>query len=191
MPLLSQGFSGFLPSAPSPARSGSDSGPAVSRSSIFLASCYDPPPARYFTLDELREGCDRVTRKTFAHKIVEHPVNAIVEYPETGENDGEYVAHIFNVDPVHFNSTHNPKASFQYSLGDGHGGCEDVECHMLKDLQGRPVQCSVFQTNCKYCLLLCSHFCSCDFRQRTQSVLVTAARRCFTSLCQPSHNRRH
>jgi len=194
MSLSPQDFHRFLPSAPSPAQSGSDSGLTVSLSSksqhasIFLDSCYDPPPARYFTPDELRKGCNRVTRKTSAHKIIEHPLNAIIEYPETGENDGECVAHVFNVDPDSFKSTH-PKASFQYSLGDGHGGRDGVECHMLRDLQGWPVLCKVFQTNCKCYLLLYSHLCLCDFRQRTQTVLSTAARRCFTSLCQPYHDR--
>jgi len=141
MSLSPQDFHCFLPSALSPAQSGSDSGLTVSLSSksqyasIFLDSCYDPPPAEYFTPDELQKGCNHVTHKTSAHKIIEHPVNAIVEYPETGENDGECIAHVFNVDLNSFKSTH-PKASFQYSLGDGHGGHDGVECHMLRDLQG-------------------------------------------------------
>ena len=181
MSLPPQDFACFFPSAPSPAQSDSDSGLTVSLSSkfqhasIFLASCYDPIPAQYFTPDELQKGLNHVTRKTSAHKIIEHPVNAIVEYPETSENNEECVAHVFNVDPDSFNSTYHPKASFQYSLGNGHGGRDGVECLMLKDSQGWPVQCNVLQTSCQCHLLLYSHLRSYDFRQGTQTVLSTAA----------------
>jgi len=197
MSLSPQDFHCFLPSAASPVQSDSDSGltdsvsSKVQHASIFLALCYNPHPARYFTPDELQKGCNRVTRKTSAHKIVKHPVNAIIKYPETGENDGECVSHVFNVHPHSFESIYHPKASFQYSLGNGHGGCDGVECLMLKDSQGWPVQCNVLQTSCKYCLLLYfHHLCSCDFRQGTQTVLSTATWQCFnTSPCQPHHDR--
>ncbi|KAF8833796.1 hypothetical protein BDN67DRAFT_998876 [Paxillus ammoniavirescens] len=129
--------------------------PARVQHTAFIASCYVPPPARYFTSEEVQQGRHRVTRKTSARKIVEHPVGAIVEYPQTGELDNEPVAHIFSVDPATFLSTHHPKASFQYSLGDGHGGRDSVECLMLKDPQGSPMYCKVLQTTCKG-LKLCS-----------------------------------
>ena len=162
MSLSCQDFHGFLPSALSPARSGSPTVVLSSKfdqhTSIFLASCYNPPPARYFTQEELQNGCNHVTRITSAHKIIEHPVNAIDKYPETGENLGECIAHVFNVDPDSFTSIH-PKASFQYSLGDGHGGREG-RCLMLKDSRDWPVQCNILQTSCKchYCyILICVH----------------------------------
>ncbi|KAG1765741.1 hypothetical protein EV702DRAFT_919554, partial [Suillus placidus] len=74
---------------------------------------------------------------TTVNAIVEHPCGAIVEYPETGSVMGQAVAHIF---PISVNcNTHefdNPKASFQYSLGDGHGGRKNVLCHLLRDSKG-------------------------------------------------------
>ena len=68
-----QDFAHFFPSAPSPAQSDSDSSLTVSLSSkfqhasIFLASCYDPIPAPYFTPDELQKGLNCVTHKTSAN----------------------------------------------------------------------------------------------------------------------------
>ncbi|KIK75556.1 hypothetical protein PAXRUDRAFT_36974 [Paxillus rubicundulus Ve08.2h10] len=49
----------------------------------------------------------------------------IVEYPQTGEVTGARIAHIFNIDTDPTQFTH-PKSNFQYSLSDGHSGCEDV-----------------------------------------------------------------
>ncbi|KIK77557.1 hypothetical protein PAXRUDRAFT_102622, partial [Paxillus rubicundulus Ve08.2h10] len=129
--------------------------PAHVPHAAFVASCYVPPPAQYFTSEEIRQGHHRITRKASAHKIIEHPISAIIEYPQTGKLDGESVAHLFSVDPAMFLSTHHPKASFQYSLGDGHGGHDLVMCLMLKDSQGFPMHCRVLQTTCKG-LKLCS-----------------------------------
>ncbi|KAG0704065.1 hypothetical protein DFH29DRAFT_997951 [Suillus ampliporus] len=98
-----------------------------------LSSCYQPPPARAFTADELSLKCDQVNRETCVQALVEHPLGAIVEYPETGACEDSSVAHIFNVNP---NPDHfiNPKLNFQYSLGDGHGGRKNLttSCKGLK-----------------------------------------------------------
>ncbi|KAG1760683.1 hypothetical protein EV702DRAFT_1053393 [Suillus placidus] len=63
---------------------------------------------------------------------------------------GQAVAHIF---PISVNcNTHefdNPKASFQYSLGDGHGGWKNVLCHLLRDSDGKPVKCNRISMSCK------------------------------------------
>ena len=112
----------------------------------FIASTYVPLPACHFIPSEIKEGHHCVNRKTSADAIVEHPKGAIVEYPQTGEFDKQIVTHIFHVDPLSF---HQPKSSFQYSLGDGHGSLESVRCFMLRDSSNHPVQCEVLKTSCK------------------------------------------
>ncbi|KAF9232988.1 hypothetical protein BU15DRAFT_66970 [Melanogaster broomeanus] len=121
----------------------------------FTALRYIPPQARFYSLCEIRQGLNRINRKTSASAVVEHPTGAIVEYPQTGAIPGQGIAHIFNVDPTTFSPAYHPKASFQYSLGDGHGGHQSVQCLMLRDEQGWPVQCQVLKTSCKG-LKICS-----------------------------------
>ncbi|KIJ16179.1 hypothetical protein PAXINDRAFT_11219 [Paxillus involutus ATCC 200175] len=94
-------------------------------SPAILASRYEPPMARMFTDDKVNRGLNKVNHETRVDAIVEHPLGAIVEYPQTGEVTGARIAHIFNVDANPTRFTH-PKSNFQYSLGDGHGGREDV-----------------------------------------------------------------
>ena len=43
----------------------------------------------------------------------------------------------------------NPKASFQYSLGDSYGGYPGVMCNLLCDDAGHPVKCNHLETSCK------------------------------------------
>ncbi|KAG1727710.1 hypothetical protein EDB19DRAFT_1857471 [Suillus lakei] len=121
-----------------------------------LSSRYQPPPAQAFTADELSLKCDRVNRETCVQALIEHPLGAIVEYPETGACEDSSVAHIFNVNP---NPDHfiNPKLNFQYSLGDGHGGWKNVQCYLLKGVTGKPVLCAKLTTSCKGLKLCSSH----------------------------------
>lgn len=114
---------------------------------VFIASTYVPLPACHFTPSEVKQGHHCANHKTSVDAIVEHPKGAIVEYPQTGEFDKGIVAHIFHINPVAF---HHLKSSFQYSLGDGHGGLESVKCFMLRDSSNHPVQCKVLKTLCKY-----------------------------------------
>ncbi|KAG2137941.1 hypothetical protein DEU56DRAFT_736613 [Suillus clintonianus] len=116
---------------------------------------YIPPAAQLFTAEDRTQGRHRVTRKTSAHAIVEHPIGAIVEYPQTGHRADESVAHVFHVDPSSFTSSPHPKSSFQYSLGDGHGGRTIGQCLMLRDAEGRPLSCTKLKTSCKG-LKICS-----------------------------------
>ncbi|KAG1841105.1 hypothetical protein DFJ58DRAFT_732557 [Suillus subalutaceus] len=116
---------------------------------------YTPPPVRPFTAEDHMQGWHCVTHKTSAHAIVEHPIGAIVEYPQTGRHADESIAHIFHIDPSMFTSTLHPKSSFQYSLGDGHGGQIIGKCLMLRDAGGQPVSCAKLRTSCKG-LKICS-----------------------------------
>ncbi|KAG1760684.1 hypothetical protein EV702DRAFT_1053394 [Suillus placidus] len=134
----------------SPAVSSFTSLPSTEPSPIIQASNYIPPPAHHFTANKISRNAHRINRQTTVNAIVEHPCGAIVEYPETGSVMGQAVAHIF---PISVNcNTHefdNPKASFQYSLGDGHGGWKNVLCHLLRDSDGKPVKCNRISMSCK------------------------------------------
>lgn len=106
---------------------------------------YKPPAARVFTLDELALDLNRINRQLYVHRVVEHPVNAIVEFPETGSTQGICVAHKFSVDP---NSEFHPKQNIQYSLGDGHGGHPNVYCGtILTGKIGTPALCNNLRTS--------------------------------------------
>lgn len=81
-------------------------------------SQYVPLQARPFTASEIECGAHKLTRETKASRIVQHPVGAVVEYPEAGTSAEEIVFHHFAVDPegqVH------PKDNIQYSMGATHG----------------------------------------------------------------------
>lgn len=129
---LSETIARALPSLPSPA---------------FLASLYNPAPARSFTPNEIVQAKNQVNRLSFVDKIISHPLDAIVEYPETGSVPKQSVAHMFSVNPDNF---YHPKANFQYSLGDCHGMHPDVKCDLLLDSGGRVVISDHVQTSCTY-----------------------------------------
>ncbi|KAF8180705.1 hypothetical protein K438DRAFT_2021287 [Mycena galopus ATCC 62051] len=108
---------------------------------------YLAPSSRPFTAEELRRGLDCINRQTYVHAIVEHPVGAIVEYPETGAVQDVAIAHRFSIDPTQFS---HPKESFQYSLGDSRWGESDVFCgDLLMRRDGNPASCSHKRTSCK------------------------------------------
>ncbi|KAJ7815996.1 hypothetical protein B0H13DRAFT_2460922 [Mycena leptocephala] len=90
--------------------------------------------------------------RNYVHALVDHPVGSIVEYPETGASKGVGIAHKFSVDPENFC---HPKESFQYSLGDSHGGEPYVHCGtLLLGLDGTPASCFHKKWSCKglkYC----------------------------------------
>ena len=60
-----------------------------------LASRYIPPPARLFTREERDCHANRVTRRMYVDGIIEHPLDAIVKYPQTGSHHSKSIAHIF------------------------------------------------------------------------------------------------
>lgn len=73
-----------------------------------------PTTARPFSLLEISAGGHKLTRQTNATKIARHPVEAVVEYPETGEAINDVIFHQFCIDP---NNTIHPHDNIQYSLG--------------------------------------------------------------------------
>ena len=117
-----------------------------------ITAWYEPPHASTFTDADIASGRNKVTREAIADRIVEHPLGAIVEYPETGDSLGVAIAHIFNVDMDPERFIH-PRLNFQYSLGDGHGGRDNVTCRLLKSRSGGPVLCKKLRTSCKFSIL--------------------------------------
>lgn len=113
---------------------------------LVQASRYDAPLAIPFSEEECRDECNRINRKTQLVALVEHPLGAIVEYPQTGSKAKESVGHRFTIDPDNFV---HPKGSFQYSLGDNHGGRSNVFCKLLVDDRGQLVSCKNLQTSCE------------------------------------------
>ncbi|KAJ7883219.1 hypothetical protein B0H14DRAFT_2565011 [Mycena olivaceomarginata] len=98
-------------------------------------------------LAEIALGLNRITRQTYAHGIVELPLGAIVEYPETGQNSGFAIAHKFAVDPP---SEFHPKLNIQYSFGDNHGGRSGATCGpILSGSNGMPARCNNLKIACK------------------------------------------
>ncbi|KAJ7688326.1 hypothetical protein B0H14DRAFT_2653299 [Mycena olivaceomarginata] len=126
--------------------------PACSASAAVLGSQYCPPAAREFTSQEISAGLDCVNRQSYVHRLVDHPLGSIVEYPETGTSIGTGIAHRFSVDSANF---HHPRESFQYSLGDSHGGDSHVHCgQLLLGRTGLPAVCFHKKLSCKglkYC----------------------------------------
>jgi len=139
-------------SAPSPSPSLSlPSTPSTPLSVPLLAilgSQYIFLPTRPFMDEEIGRCLNRVNRyhHSDVHSIIYHPPGAIVEYPQTGSVISGSIAHIFTVDPNNFD---NPKTSFQYSLGDNHGGHSGVVCGLLRDQFDKLVKCNKLTTSCK------------------------------------------
>ncbi|KZV83375.1 hypothetical protein EXIGLDRAFT_843006 [Exidia glandulosa HHB12029] len=114
---------------------------------------YEPPPARRWTAHELArsKNVGKYTREKRCAAVIDHPLGAIVEYPETGSQLNEAVAHRFQVDP---HSAYRPQHSFQYSLSDSsHGGNPSVNCWLIRD--GEKVLCKSTDYGCG-CVRMCS-----------------------------------
>ncbi|KAG1744667.1 uncharacterized protein EDB91DRAFT_1246797 [Suillus paluster] len=116
-----------------PSRNASPAAPSMSvqqpvnPSQEVIAACYHPPPVHLFTTNEVAQGCNNINCKTSVDVIIEHPLSAIVKYPQTGSAPGHAVAHIFHVDPNPDSFIH-PKSNLQYSLSDSHNGRQNVSC---------------------------------------------------------------
>ncbi|EJD42614.1 hypothetical protein AURDEDRAFT_168425 [Auricularia subglabra TFB-10046 SS5] len=114
---------------------------------------YSPLRARRWNSDELRvnPSINKCTRQLRCAGIVEHPLGAVVEYPETGSVVGESIAHRFPIDP---SSDYRPQGNFQYSLSnERHGSTKEVECLLL--VEGQSVKCKSVEYGCG-CLRMCA-----------------------------------
>lgn len=140
-------FTPSTPSTSSPSSRGSTPTSSLPYSEV-LAAHYVPPRSRLFTADEIACGQNKVNHETSVDHIVDHPLDMIVDYPETGDALDKAVTHVFSMcdDSEHFV---HPRSNFQYSLGDGHGGRQDIVCCLLKSKSGTPVVCHKLRTSCK------------------------------------------
>ncbi|KAJ8475498.1 hypothetical protein ONZ45_g15590 [Pleurotus djamor] len=112
---------------------------------------YQAPMARLFSPAEKQDKKHHVNRQTKVTHIVDHPLEAVVEYPQTAGNSTDAIAHRYSVDGKPFV---HPKGNIQYSLGDSHGGHDNVGCGLLLDGTGKPFKCRQLKTSCrglKYC----------------------------------------
>ncbi|KAF8525595.1 hypothetical protein BU17DRAFT_41669, partial [Hysterangium stoloniferum] len=90
---------------------------------------------------------NKTTHQSYASALIEHPIGAIVEYPESGSQPKYSVAHHFHINPKNFI---HPKENIQYSLGDVHGSHENVTCYLLRDIHTKePVSCKQLKTRCR------------------------------------------
>ena len=108
-------------------------------------SQYEPPAAQPFSDDDIRKNKNKINRQTSANFFIDHPVGAIVEYPQTASVIGKRIAHRFSINPADF---FHPKSNFQYSLGDKHGGHDNVYCYFLRNENGELAKCSHLKTSC-------------------------------------------
>ncbi|KAF8580723.1 hypothetical protein K439DRAFT_1619588 [Ramaria rubella] len=127
-------------------------GSASHPSLIFKAG---PSTAVPFTLQQILSGANRVTQQSYVQAIIEHPVNSVVEYPQTGMKMGKGITHHFLMNPK-VSRFINPKDNIQYSLGDVHGQHARVTCHLLRDLETQEsVDCLQVKLSCR-CIKYCS-----------------------------------
>lgn len=91
----------------------------------------------------------KLNRKTTLSVVYQYPVDAILEYPETGLEVGEAVGHLFAMRPDAWVS---PGRDFAYSRGEPSGKArETVTVPLLVDCTtGEPVPCTTRHNTCTY-----------------------------------------
>ncbi|KIJ37987.1 hypothetical protein M422DRAFT_259373 [Sphaerobolus stellatus SS14] len=99
---------------------------SIEYSAIPFSPNYASPPARLFTPDEITRKLNQPTRQSYAHKIIHHPGDVVVEYLESGVSEKEAVA------------THRSQ--------------KNIKCYLfgavLEDNPLRSVPCYQFKTCC-------------------------------------------
>ena len=84
--------------------------------------------------------------KSLVHGIINHPLGSIVEFPQSGLELNQGIAHRFTVDPQYLI---HPKDNIQYSLGDSRGSRPNVNCLLFTHAFGQPVLCYVSKISCE------------------------------------------
>lgn len=109
---------------------------------------YVSPPATPFTAEDIRIGRHRVTREQTVQAFIEHPYNAIVEFPQSGASSGESVAHRQKIDTNHYM---DPRDNVQFSIYKHHSTRKIKGCFMLDpSTEGnKPMECMKFTGDCK------------------------------------------
>lgn len=114
---------------------------------------YTPSKAILFTQNELQNHEGRLTRQSYIHAIVDHPLNAILEFPESGHEMDLAVGHRFRINPKEAENRKtfvSPQSNIQYSMF-GISIHRDVRCLLLKDqTTGEAVLCRQTKLQCMF-----------------------------------------
>lgn len=89
----------------------------------------------------------QINCQTTLDRVIFHPSDAIVEYPETSKHGR--VGHLFTLDPIQWV---NPIHNFAYSLGGSRGMSErdrPIKVSLLVDESGDMVPCRVSHSTCE------------------------------------------
>lgn len=134
-----------------------------------------PAPSRYFTPEEIAIKAHRATRLTPCTKIAQHPLGAVVEYPECGTHEQENILHQFRIDPNPATFV-NPRDNIQYPLGSSgsSGGHPNRPCNFITPHGGHAPQkqrpdCTEIGHSCTLSALA-SIFANSTNRRRRQSM---------------------
>ena len=128
----------------------------------FSRASYKAPRAEF-------DSPIQYTHLSYAAAILDHPINTVVEFPETGRFEGKAVAHRFCVDASKLIS---PRENIQYSLGDEHYGKHNVECQLLKDRETGMALC------CHKLTYICKTSSSIDFKNINSAGLGCGVKSC-------------
>lgn len=137
---------------PSPAQ-------ASSTSTVLLSSeSRDNISSSSYTVRQVSADSDNIisvrhnvnlNRKTTLAKLYTYKLGTYIEYPETGEGDGDIVGHLFQLNPLDWKS---PSLDFSYSRGPPKGKSkegEEVSIHVLDDLGGKNIPCVARHSTCR------------------------------------------
>jgi len=80
--------------------------------------------------------------------VIDHPIGAIVEYPQSGSQPGEAIANRFAINPSDYV---NPRNNLQYSTGKGRSGHANIKCFIISqgNSPGEAVPSYQFKGGCK------------------------------------------
>lgn len=127
-----------------PPRFGKD--PPLSLPALAPSHSYFPLPSTPVTPQQQQSKTNAINSRSTVTSIVHHPINSVLQYPETTESRKDLLAHIFTVDPSAFR---DPRLNVQYSL-DVQGSKEDQTCRLLGcGDDGKGVLCYKYSTRCK------------------------------------------
>ncbi|KIJ42824.1 hypothetical protein M422DRAFT_253914 [Sphaerobolus stellatus SS14] len=83
----------------------------------------------------------------YVQKFVQHPENAIVEYPETGHSTNEAIAHIFPVSTEE-SGAFDPKMNIQYGIWGKHGSRDNTRLFLMPQNTKGFTLCKKFKARC-------------------------------------------
>lgn len=95
---------------------------------LFAPPLYFPDHAIPFSAQERSKKLHKLNHRTSLLSRISHPIDAVLEYPETTDSRDKKIAHIFSVDPLSFRA---PKSNIQYSLDVDGADSREYLCKQL------------------------------------------------------------